>query len=179
MSKAMLRSQQGFTMVEMLAVVVIFLLLMFSISTVFMASLRLYHAGMQQAGLHSDLRLAAEKIIRELRFAYYLELLDESVWDIDAIDTSEYRYIYLDRETNTIIQLDETGSHPLSNEVIAGVSFVGNVSTLLFTLHGESGGQSYSLDSSVRLLNYRCNFHNPDNPIALRYSLDPNFVPES
>ena len=137
----MLRSQQGFTMVEMLAVVVIFLLLMFSISTVFMASLRLYHAGMQQAGLHRRSAPGGGKNYpRTGRFAYYLELLDESVWDIDAIDTSEYRYIYLDRETNTIIQLDETGSHPLSNEVIAGVSFVGNVSTLLFTLHGESGG---------------------------------------
>lgn len=177
---AMLRNQHGFTLIELLAVLVIFMLLIFSVSFLFTTAQRLYVAGSQQSSLHGDLRLTAEKISRELRFAYYLEILDESVWDIDSIDTSEYSYIYLDRSTNTIIQVNESGSHSLSSNTIADVSFVGNVSTLLFTLYGESGGQSYSLDSSVRLLNYRCNFHNPDNPIALRYSLDPDFlIPES
>lgn len=173
----MVRNERGFTLIELLAVMVIFMMLMAAVSFMFIFSQRLFIASSQQSSLHGDLRLTAERVGRELRFAYFLEIIDEEDWDLEAIDSSEYSYIYFDRSSRTIILLDDSGSRSLSSNTISDVSFVGNVSTLLFTLHGESGGEAYSLDSSVRLLNYRCNFHNPDNPIALRYSLDPEFVP--
>lgn len=170
--------RRGFTLVEVLAVSVIFVFLLASISAVFLFGQKAFYSGSQNANLHSALRQTAERINRELRFAFFLELIDESVWDIDSVDPAEYSYIYLDRETNALILLNEKGSRPLSEGVITNVSFFGNVSTLIFTLEAESGGKEYSLESSVRLLNYRCNFSNPENPAVLRFSLDPDFEPE-
>lgn len=173
----MVRDQRGYTLIEILAVLVIVLMLLGAVSTVMIFSQRLFISGSQQVNLHNDLRLASEKITRELRFAFFLEIIDESDWDVSTVDSAEYSYIYLDRETNTLIKLKDSKSNAISENVISDVFFVGNVSTLLFTLDGEGGGASYSLDSSVRLLNYRCNlFNNPGNPIALRYSLNPDIV---
>lgn len=172
----MIRNKQGFTIIETLAVLAIILVLMAAVSTLFVFSQRLFLSTSQRNSLHNSLRFTAERISKELRFAFFLELIDEPHWDVNGIDPNEYSYIYLDRDTNSVIMLDGEGSHILSEGKISDISFYGNVSTLLFTLEGEKGTVKYSLDSSVRLLNYRCNFQNPPHPIAIRFSMDPNVI---
>lgn len=172
----MIWNKRGFTLVELLAVLAIILVLMAAVSSLFIFSQRLFVSTSRRNNLHHSLRVTAEKISNELRFAFFLELIDESNWDVDGVDPAEYSYIYLDRDTNSVILLDDAGSRVLSEGKISDISFYGNVSTLLFTLEGEKGNAVYALDSSVRLLNYRCNFQNPEHPIALRFSMDPNVI---
>lgn len=169
-------NKQGFTLIELLSVLAIVLVLMAAVSSLFIFSQRLFVSTAKRNSLHHSLRYTAENISNELRFAFFLELIDEPNWEVSAVDPNEYSYIYLDRDTNTVILLDADGSRVLSKGNITDLIFVGNVSTLLFTLEGKNGNAEYTLDSSVRLLNYRCNFQNPEHPIAIRFSMDPNIV---
>lgn len=176
----MIWNKRGFTLVELLAILAIIVVLMAAVSSLFIFSQGLFVSTAKRNNLHNSLRVTAERISNELRFAFFLELIDEPNWDVDVVDANEYSYIYLDRDTNSVILLDGDGSHILSDGIITDVAFFGNVSTLLFNLEGENGKLNYKLESSVRLLNYRCNFQNPNHPIALRFSMDPNLlIPES
>lgn len=172
----MICNKRGFTLVELLAILAIIVVLMAAVSSLFIFSQRLFVSTSKRNNLHNSLRVTAERISNELRFAFFLELIDEPNWDVDDVDTNEYSYIYLDRDTNSVVLLDADGNHVLSDGIITDVAFYGNVSTLLFNLEGENGKLNYILESSVRLLNYRCNFQNPDHPIALRFSIDPNVI---
>jgi prepilin-type N-terminal cleavage/methylation domain-containing protein len=169
-------NKRGYTLVELLAILAIIALLMTAVFSIFIFSQRLFLSTSRRNSLHNSLRVTAEHISNELRFAFFLELVNEPDWDVDAVDVTEYSYIYFDRDSNSVILLNEDGSKVLSDGKITDTAFYGNVSTLLFNLEGEKGKESYTLESSVRLLNYRCNFQNPDSPIALRFSMDPNII---
>lgn len=170
-------NQRGLTLVEVLAVLVIFLIILAGVSSFFISSQRLFNSGSRQIDLHNSLRLTAEKIQRELRFANYLLLLDEDHWDPLAVDPSDYSYIYYDRESKTMKLLDASGTRTLSEPIITDVTFSGRASTFHFTLRAETGVSSFELDSSVRLLNYTGNIDAsfPDNPpIAMRFTIHPH-----
>jgi prepilin-type N-terminal cleavage/methylation domain-containing protein len=173
--------QRGVTLIELLVVIVIFCLLTAAVISVMIFVQKLYISGAQQVDVHNAVRLTAERVIRELRFAHFLQLLDESQWDPNTVDPTEYSYIFYDPDTKTLQLLNESGFHSLSDEIITDVSFSGRGSTMLFTLVAEKGKTSFTLDSSVRLLNYTGNLDSnlpPGKPIALRFHFVPGSIAE-
>lgn len=164
------KTNLGFTLVEVLAVLGIILLLIAGVFSFFLSNQKTYASGSKQVDLHNALRLTAERINREVRYAWDILLLDATQWDKDLADTDQYNYIYFDSDTRTIMVLDNTGAHPLSDQIISGITFSAKGSTLLYTVYGDNSATSFSLDSSVRPLNYDGKIYVPVIPVALRYA---------
>lgn len=172
----MVKNLRGFTLVEVLAVMAIFLLLLAGVYSFFISGQKLFLSGSRQTDLHGSVRLAAERVIRELRYAHFLTLIGEDDWDPDSADLISYSYIYYDRDTKNLILLNQEGRTPLSDGNITDASFSAKASTLLFSLTGERGPITYTLDSSARLLNYTGNIDAnmpASTPVAFLYSLNP------
>jgi type II secretory pathway pseudopilin PulG len=161
---------KGFILIEVLVVLGIFLLVLAGVMSFYISQQRLYSSGSQQVDLHTGLRLAAERISRELRFARDLKLYSDTNWDPEEADTENYSYIFYDPATRRIMLLNKDGSYPLSDPVVNGITFSSDKSTLLFSIEGGKGGASFVLDSSVRPLNLQTSILVPDSPVALGFS---------
>lgn len=171
-----LKNKGGFTLIEVLASIMIFFLLMAAVYAFFIPGQKLYFSGTRQVDLHNSVRQTAERVINKLRFSHFLTLIGEDDWDPGTADTTSYSYIYHDRENQTLVFLDDNGKTILSSCDIVGVSFSANRSTLLFSITAKSGSRQYTLNSSVRLLNYKgyIDSNMPDStPIAFLFCLDP------
>jgi prepilin-type N-terminal cleavage/methylation domain-containing protein len=165
----MVKNTRGFTIIEVMAVLAIVALLMAGLFSFFFFNQKMYSTGSSQANLHSTLRQTAERISSELRYVWRLSLLNEDEWDPEDVNTENFNYIYYDPEAKTVFLLNKEGRHPLSDQVISGISFEAKGSILLFTLDGVSGKTSFTLQSSVRPLNYNAAIAVPENPIAVRF----------
>jgi len=164
-------NKKGFTLVEVLAVSAIVIILFSGVYSFFSLSQRMYDSGTGKIDLHHSVRLASERVIREIRFANELMLLED--WEIESANTERYKYIYFDSDKKSVILLDQAGSHSLSDP-LSEFSFSSQGNTLLFTLKGEQRSSHFSLDSSVTLLNFSGLLPNPDNPVAIRFAV-PDF----
>lgn len=165
----MVLNKKGFTLVEVIVTSAIVLLLLTAVYSFFSLSQRIYRTGSEKVDLHHSVRLASERVIREIRFANELVLLDE--WEIESANTERYKYIYFDSDNKAIVLLDEEGSHSLSDSLVSNFTFSSQGNTLLFTVTGEHNTTNFSLDSSVTLLNFSGLLPNPENPVAIRFAV--------
>lgn len=161
--------KKGSSLVEVLAVSAIIVILFSGIYSFFRLGQRTYLKGTSNIDLHHSVRLAAEKVIRQIRFADGLMLLED--WEEESADIENYNYIYFDSDNRCVTLLDDEGSHFLSDPVISQFSFSADGNTLLFIMVGEDGRAAYSLDSSVTLLNFGGHIANPEQPMAIRFSV--------
>lgn len=164
------RDERGFTLAEVLIALALISIVFAGIYFFSLPGQRLYYRGSTQVELHESLRLVAERIIRELRFAREVELLP-SGWDPASASTEEYSYIYFDAAKRMVILLDSAGARPLSDPLVSALIFSDKGSILLFTLTGESRGHVFTLESSVKPLNVSGNITGPPEGTALRFSL--------
>ena len=147
--------ERGLTLVEVLVVSAALVFVLAGAYAFSSFGQRLYRSGSGQAELHAALRLAAERITRELRFAGEVSLLEEG-WDPGTASLETWSYIYYDDDSKSLKLLDASGTKALSAEVISGITFSADPAggpILLFTIHGESSTADYSLESSVQPLN--------------------------
>ncbi len=175
----MRRDQRGFTLVEVIIVSAILLLVIAGVYSFFTFGQRVFRSGSGQADLHASVRLAAEKISRELRFAGEVELLEEN-WDPASASTDEHSYIYYDSNNLCLMLLDSTGARAISSPIISNVIFSADPEEgkiLLFTIQGEEGSAVFALDSSVRPMNLSNNIAGAGNAPALRFSMPPDLSP--
>lgn len=171
----MIRDQRGLTLVEVLIVSAVLVLVVAGVGSFFTFGHKVFYTGSDQVDLHRSLRLVAERIARELRFAEKVTLLGDS-FDPGAADPENQSYIYYDAGSKTVMLLDSEGSRPLSDGVITEASFSADESMkviLLFNLRGEEGANAFTLDSSVRPLNQNDDIAGPAHSQALQFSLIP------
>lgn len=150
----MIRCQKGLTLIEVLIVSVVLVLVLSGVYTFYFSGQKTFRSGAEQVELHTVLRLAAENISRELRFAEELRLMEEG-WDPGSASTDDCSYIYFDPGSGTVQLLDDTGSHTLSGPEISELTFSPNLErdVLLFTIKGESSSEDFTLESSVKPMN--------------------------
>lgn len=150
----MKRGQKGFTLIEVLIVSAAIVLILAGVYTFYFSGQKMFRSGAEQVDLHALLRIAAENISRELRFAEELRLMEES-WDPHTASTTDYSYIYYDPGERRVMLLDDAGAHPLSGSEVSALTFAPNLGRdlLLFTLQGESRSEKFSLESSVKPMN--------------------------
>lgn len=163
----MLKNIRGVSLIEVLAVSVIVVLVLGGIYSFSISSQRIYRTGANTSELLSTLRLTAERVSREVRFADYIEILDS--WDLALAEPENYIYVFYDSSSNTLMRLDETGSRALSQGLITEVSFSLDESNLLFTLNGQRGRTTSKLDSSAPLLNID-DVSPGDSGVAIRFT---------
>jgi len=146
------RDKQGFTLIEVLATVAIVGLLLSAMYSFVIMSNKMYHSGSDKNDLHYDLRIASEKITREVRFAKSLELLDS--WNPEDAEPG-YRYIYIDQVNNVVVFVNEEGGQLFSGNFISGLAFELDGNTLNFKLEAVRKTSTFKLESSVLLLNLK------------------------
>ncbi len=165
----MIRDEKGIGLVEVLAVSAIMVLVLAGAYAYSSFGQRLYHLGAAQADLHASLRLASERIIRELRFAGEVALL-EADWDPAAAETEDCSYIYFDSGCRQVLLLNAKGVRPLSEEVVSGLTFSAESAVLLFTMEGEGKSAHFSLDSSVKPLNQKIDIGGLETSQAISFA---------
>ena len=79
----MIRNEKGVTLIEVLIVSGAMVIVLAGIYSFYLSGQKIFHSGAEQVELHDSLRLTAEKISRELRFAESVTLLPED-WDLKA-----------------------------------------------------------------------------------------------
>jgi prepilin-type N-terminal cleavage/methylation domain-containing protein len=146
------RDKQGFTLIEVLATVAIVGLLLSAMYSFVIMSNKMYRSGSDKNDLHYDLRIASERITREVRFAKSLELLDS--WN-PADAEPGYRYIYFDEVNNVVVFVNGEGEQLFSGNFISGLVFKLDGNTLNFKLEAAKRTFTYKLESSVLLLNLK------------------------
>lgn len=175
----MRRDQGGFTLVEVIIVSAAIVLVLAGIYAFFSYGQKLFKSGAGQADLHGLVRAAAERVIRELRFAGEVELLEEN-WDPASASTDEHSYIYYDSSNLCLMLLDSTGARTISSPIISSVTFSADPEEgkiLLFTIRGEEGSAVFTLDSSVRPMNLSNDIDGAGNAPALRFSMPHDLSP--
>jgi len=166
----MIRNEKGVTLIEVLIVSGAMVIVLAGIYSFYLSGQKIFHSGAEQVELHDSLRLTAEKISRELRFAESVTLLPED-WDPESAPTDGYSYIYYDGASRQVMLLDSSGPpQPLSGNTVSAINFTAEGRILLFVIEGESGSESFTLDTSVRPLNLGGPISGADSSPALCYS---------
>lgn len=166
----MLRDQRGFTIIEVVIVAALMVIILAGGYAFYTAGQRMFHSGSEQADLHGQVRLAAEKIARELRFAEEVALLDGD-WDPATAVTDNCNYLYYDTANRALAILDSCGTHIFSAGAISELLFFAEGKMLLITIKGESGSDDFLLESSVKPLNLKGAIGGPESARALQFSI--------
>jgi len=98
--------QRGFTLIELIAVMAVLMLILAGVFSMMIFYQRMFLTGTHQVDLHSAVRQAAESINQNVRFAFFMQIVDESEWDPDTVDSVEYSYIYYDSAEQKVFLLD-------------------------------------------------------------------------
>ncbi len=161
--KILLNNNRGLTLVEIIVVMVIMGVIITAIASFFLSSNRVFTLSKDQRNVQSEVRLALDQILLDIRYAKEVELIT-----VEAAKSPEpgYNYIYMEDGSIHRCIYDEDTSSWQENVVIgsfldAGSSFnkvSGNPDSLkIIVASEEQGNQTYTLDSTIKLPNLSLN----------------------
>lgn len=153
---------KGFTLVELLIVIGILSIVIAGAYNLFFFGNKTYKASSEQYDRQSIIRIAMDRIVKDVRYARDLELLDNSVKDEEwesKLD-NKYSYVYISEDGKSIKYKKEGFDTPI---VVAGnydgdmeytLSFkdLGN-NNLQINIGVEDNGKTYNVSSSEAILN--------------------------
>lgn len=166
--------KHGFTLVELLVTLAILSIVLSAAFSMGSFGNKAFKKGESKSEVQSNLRLAADYITKQLRYASNVSLTNDDE-TTSKIETNEYIYIdssgmlkhYANGVTNDIVKISNGDvAKPLTFSTDAGTNVVN------FTLDGSSGKEAYSLSSSVYLLNQNSGISivSTPSPTAVSYT---------
>lgn len=148
--------EEGLTLVELLVAMAIAGLMIGAIFAFYMFGTKVFNQGTEKAGLQSGLRMAAEIITKEVRYADFLDVVDVDVIpeDLELLEENE-RYVYLQGSPEErIVILSPDGETVISSDIpVTGLTFDLDGKMLEFELKAAGKKGDYSLESKVWLFN--------------------------
>lgn len=155
-----IKNNKGLTLVEVLVATALTVLVIAVIFSLYLFGNRSFAKSRNQYDIQSDVRLAMDAIVKELRFATSMEILNAD----KACDISEqeegFNYIYIDDgkllhsiydEVSGERKIVSYGSHFKAHpDMFVKI----DSSTLGIDLISEYNGQSYSAKTEISLLNF-------------------------
>ncbi len=154
--KALLTDERGLSLVELLVALTITGLILGGIFAFYIFGSRVFDTGTTKAGLQHGLRLAAEMITREVRYATDLDLADELPEDFNALEDN-IKYIFLKEDSaagGRIVIADQQGEIDITPGITAtGLTFTLDGKMLAFELRAADKKGEYSIESKVWLFN--------------------------
>ena len=150
-----LKNNKGFTLIEIILVFAILSLVLGMIGSFFVYGLNVFTAGDSQYNAQSQLRIASEYLVENIRFSNSLNLVDkpanpENPTTLDG----EYDYIYV--ENGVLYHFISDGStHSLKKitDNITNYEFTSNINFLKINLFSEDRDQEYNIETEVDLPN--------------------------
>lgn len=147
-------AEKGFTLMEVLAAVSVFALIMGSVFSLYIFGINTYKAGSNRVDLQQNIRLASDFITRELRYAHTFAQISEheirySIYDSESTYTIKYK-------DGEIVQLIGGTEEKIAYAVeTLRFGWDGANAILNFSISGIADGNSYALRSAVCLRNLR------------------------
>lgn len=148
-----LKNRNGVTLVELLVVLGIIGIVAIIAFSIYLFSARTYAKGTDQSSAQFDVRMTADYITREVRYATEVEILNGAA-DVPAIITSDDIYIFAGTANGNIIYRDSSGSRTIAGEISGDMIFEKKtLSKLYFNITGNYTGQNFDINSEVAVLN--------------------------
>ena len=151
----LLNSENGFTLVEVLAALTLYIFLLGSVFSLYSFGVNTYRVNTNRVDLQQNIRVAADFITRELRYAHVLEQVNEceirykKIPDVGANYTIKYK-------NGEIVQLiGKTEEKVAYNVETLIFDWDDNAKILYFTIKGINDGNTYNVRSAVCLQNLR------------------------
>lgn len=155
-----LHSERGLSLIEMVLAMIVLLMVLPLAFIMFSYASQAFEAGDEQADLQQNLRLLADYIREELKYADKVEIIAASDWE------QGYQYIYVSEGKAVYLYESQPGSweeRQLYAEITAKITIAeltfnqgavaDNASILSFTIKGTRQGREVTLDATTRLLN--------------------------
>ncbi len=149
-----IKHQGGFTVIELVLALFILGLVLAGAYSFFIFSWSSFDRGSSRAVVQNNLRMAAEEITKEVRYAESIEIIDSEA--IPGSAENDDVYIFLNNN-GRIERKDSSGSriipHELDSNVLFDLSFdeSGNSDLLKFIIEEINSGMEF--DTEVRILN--------------------------
>ncbi len=147
------QSNTGMTLIELIVVMAILVVVIAAIGSVLVYGQRAFRQGENQSALQNDIRLVAERISKDIRYAENFSIHTT----MPALD-EQYKYIYV--ESGKIMRRIGSGTPEvlLGSEGTASLSFTrANDRLVSFTLGKTNLSRTFSVQTDVDLMNLREN----------------------
>lgn|GEM_PF-1468329 len=145
-------AEQGFTLVECLAAVTVFTILLGMVWGFYLFGVNKFQAAAERVDLQQNVRVAADMITRELRYARTLQLRSSAdvAYRLPGDNTS-----YRIRQKNNEVVLLIAGTETKIAYNIQSLIFNWDAGKgiLYFDLAGKSGRYNYTVNTALRLPN--------------------------
>ncbi len=146
--------EKGFTLVELLAAVTLYTILLGSVFSLYFFGVNAYKMGSIRMDLQQNVRVAADFITRELRYAHQLQQINEhEIRYSKPGDPANYTIKYKNGE---IVQLIRNTEEKVAYHVETLIfDWDEDEQVLYFSIMGMDEGNTYALRSAVCLQNLR------------------------
>ncbi|MEW5922021.1 MAG: prepilin-type N-terminal cleavage/methylation domain-containing protein [Bacillota bacterium] len=144
--------EKGFTLVEVLAAVSVFTMLLGSVFSLYFFGMNTYHAAATRLDLQQNVRLGGDFITRELRHAVALQMIGEGEVRY-RLPGDAGRYTIKQKNEEIVLLINNTETKIAYN--IGSLVFTWNSTKniLYYTIEGDVDSQCYSVRSAVFIPN--------------------------
>lgn len=151
-AKTFVAAEQGFTMLECLAALTVLTLLLGIAGGFYLFGVNHFQAAAERVDLQQNVRVAADFIARELRYARALQLInirEIRYW----LPEDNTRYTIRQNNNEVVLLISNTETKIASN--IQSLNFTWDQvnGILYFALAGSNGRYRYAINSALRLHN--------------------------
>jgi prepilin-type N-terminal cleavage/methylation domain-containing protein len=165
-------NNSGFTLIELMIALSILLFLLMGTYTYFSFGSRSFDRSTDNAYINHNLRLAAELITKEIRFAFSAEILQDNSSVPESINNEDI-YIFLNAQNRVEIKSKDGSTHiPTTNDDALALALNFNKSSvadnIIFTV-GDAGS-SLDIITEVKILNLTGTISGLNQGSALRIS---------
>ena len=146
------QAEDGYTLIEVLASVTIFSILLIAVCNLFVLQMNFLGNTADRLDLQQNVRLAAEYLTRELRYAEIVQLTNEKEVAYMLPDNPA---LYTIRQKNReIVLVQNTTENKIAYNIEAlDISWDEAARVITFIVEGRSGTYAYALRSAVYLPN--------------------------
>jgi len=145
-------NRQGFTLVELTLAVALLSIILTSFIAFYFWGLRVFNNGIARAELQQNVRIAADYISRELRFAESLELAGaQKVSYFKPQDGN--RYVLKKKGREIVVLINGVENKVASDIAELSLKMVPGKNLLVFEVVGNDGRFNYGIKSSILLKN--------------------------
>lgn len=177
------KNRSGITIIEVLVVMALFGMVISVVYSLFFFGNNVFSMSSSQYDIQSEVRFAMDTIIKEVRYATYLEIINaDEARDFDKYEEG-FNYFYIDDEKLYHItydkELNEYDTVVYDGHFDDELSLFSRLNTTTFGIKISSKyrGQSYDVETEVELLNLNNeNSINGTNAVGLKYSKHSNDI---
>lgn len=159
MSYDRLRNNKGFTLIEVILTLAIFVIFIIAVTSVFNFELNTFFGSSRQYNIQSDIRIASDSVKEKVRYATTLTIMSVSESEGEIASSEPYNYIYVKDEV-LYFAIFDSSANTHNIKTISGIyeaesvfSKVGD-DTLRITLSAMEDSNIYKLSSDILLKNF-------------------------